>query len=313
MSRILVIGTANVDLTMAVDRLPERGETVSGGTFLQVMGGKGANQAVAAKRAGADVRLVTCVGKDAHGDAVLRAMQAEGIDTTGTRRSTNAATGVAVILFDRDGNNTIAVAPGANFDLQPAHLQQVFDNLPEYDLLVLQNELAPATLATILVAAAALNTPVLLNFAPAHTLDLHALAGKANVGLVVNETEAATLLGTPVDTAERAHVAAKTLLAHGLRFAIVTLGAQGCCVADAHGVFHQAAMQVQAVDATAAGDTFCGALAAELVAQRQENLRGAVRFATGAAALATRTAGAQSSIPQHAEIAAALRQWHGTV
>ena len=307
---VLVIGSANVDLTMGLERLPERGETVSGGVFLQAMGGKGANQAVAARRNGASVTLVTCVGADAYGEAVLAAMRAEGVDVAGAVVSEAAPTGVALIQYDGAGNNTIAVAPGANFALEPEMVAGTLSRLGEFGLLVLQNELAPATLEVILREAGRCQTPVLLNVAPVQGVSLEALLGE-HVGLVVNETEAASLLGRAVGDAAEALAAAEELRVRGLRFAVVTLGAQGCCVAMEGSAFHQPAMVVKAVDATAAGDTFCGALAAELVRcerMTDEAMRQAVRFATAAAGLATTVVGAQSSIPRRAAVEAALRE-----
>lgn len=312
MPRVLVVGSANVDLTMGVERLPAPGETVSGGTFLQAMGGKGANQAVAARRAGADVTFVTCVGVDAHGDAVLQAMRAEGIDLTGTSITEAAATGVALILSDRHGENSIAVAPGANFHLHLTPALAAIASLQHGDLLVLQNELAPATTAALLAAARGSNASVLLNAAPAERLSVDALAGE-NFHLVVNEHEAATLLGRPAVTRDDGADAATLLLQQGFRLVVITLGSLGCCVATEEETFLQEALPVTAVDATGAGDTFCGALAAALVANKQplsgEQLRTAIRFATVAASLATTRHGAQPSIPVRLEIDAAEMTW----
>lgn len=313
MRRVLVIGSANVDLTMGVERMPRAGETVSGGTFLQVMGGKGANQAVAARRAGAAVTLLTCVGADAHGEAVLAAMRTEGIDLAGTRTSECAATGVAVILYDRAGENSIAVASGANLELRPEDAAAAVTSFGHNGLLLLQNELAPATREALFAAARATGVSVLLNAAPAEGLRLEALAGDA-IHLLVNEHEAAALLGWPAVEVADAGRAAEMLRAAGFRSVVVTLGETGCCVAAAEGMFMQPAMPVHAVDATAAGDTFCGALAAALVMEADdrwniEALRRAVRFATAAAALATTRPGAQPSIPTLAEIQGAASVW----
>lgn len=308
MPRVLVIGSSNVDLTMAVERMPAPGATVSGGTFLQAMGGKGANQAVAACRAGADVTFVTCVGTDSHGKAVLQAMRAEGIDLTGTRTTHEAATGVAVILCDRSGENTIAVAPGANFQLQPDDALAALATLGRDDLLVLQNEVAPATTLAVLQEARHTGRWVQLNAAPAQGLSLDALSGE-NICLVVNEHEAATLLGLDAVTRDDATAAANLLRQRGFRFVAVTLGAQGCCVATKTETFLQDAMPVDAVDATGAGDTFCGALAAALTNGGEQQLRSAVRFATAAASLATTRRGAQPSIPTRAEIDAVEKSW----
>ncbi len=303
---ILVIGSANVDLIVRTPHLPARGETVTGGTFLQAMGGKGANQAVAARRAGAAVTLVTSIGNDAHGMDVLDAMRTERIDLTGTRTDPVEPTGVAVILVDEQANNQIAVAPGANFALTPGHLAGTLARLPTFSLLLLQNELAPATLQAILAAAHAAGTPVLLNYAPAGNLTPADLAA-TQTSLIVNENEAASLLRQPVESATQAHAAASTLRDTGFHFVLVTLGSRGAVCATTGETFHIPAMPVRARDTTAAGDTFSGALASALI--RNIPLPAALRFASAAAALSTTRHGAQPSIPTRQQIDAALTAW----
>ncbi len=307
--RILVIGSANVDLITRVPHLPARGETVTGGTFQQAMGGKGANQAVAARRAGATVSLVTSVGTDAYGTGVLDSMHTERIDTSDTRTDPDQPTGVALILVDDAGNNSIAVASGANFTLLPEHLADVLATLSTFDMLLLQNELAPQTLLAILAAAAGASTHILLNYAPAGSLSVDQLSG-VRTTLVVNESEAAKLTGLPVTTSQEAASAANHLHNAGFQAAIVTLGERGSVCAHAGGVLTTAAMPVKAVDTTAAGDTFCGAFAAATV--RRVPLPQALRFASAAAALATTRHGAQPSIPTHWQIASALHDWPET-
>ncbi len=292
-----------------VPHLPARGETVTGGTFQQAMGGKGANQAVAARRAGAAVSLVTSVGTDAYGTGVLDSMRTERIDTTHTRTDPDQPTGVALILVDDAGNNSIAVASGANFALLPEHLADVFETLHTFDMVLLQNELAPPTLLATLAASAAASTRILLNYAPAGALTAAELAG-AHLTLVVNEAEAAKLTGMPTGTSDQATAAATHLHSHGLQAAIVTLGDRGSVCAHAGGIVFTPAMAVKTVDTTAAGDTFCGAFAAATV--RNVPLPQALRFAAAAAALATTRHGAQPSIPTHWQIATALNDWPQT-
>ncbi len=304
--RILVIGSANVDLITRIPHLPARGETVTGGTFQQAMGGKGANQAVAARRAGAAVSLVTSVGTDAYGTGVLDSMRTERIDTSGTRTDPDQPTGVALILVDDAGNNSIAVASGANFSLLPEHLADVFEDLSTFDMLLLQNELAPQTLLAILATAARASTHVLLNYAPAGDLTIDQLSG-VQTTLVVNEAEAAKLTGLPTTTSAEATSAVIRLHDQGFQAAIVTLGDRGSVCAHAGGTLITGAMPVKAVDTTAAGDTFCGAFAAAIV--RNVALPQALRFAAAAAALATTRHGAQPSIPTHWQIASALNEW----
>ncbi len=304
--RILVIGSANVDLITRVPHLPAPGETVTGGTFQQAMGGKGANQAVAARRAGAAVSLVTSVGNDAYGTSVLDSMRTERIDTTQSRTDPDQPTGVALILVDDAGNNSIAVASGANFSLLPEHLADTLEALPTFDMVLLQNELAPLTLIAVLAAAKAASARILLNYAPAGTLTVAELSGTRTT-LVVNEAEAAKLTGMPVGSLSQATACAAGLHSHGFQAAIVTLGARGSVCAYEQGTITTPAMTVKTVDSTAAGDTFCGAMAAATV--RGVPLAQALRFAAAGAALATTRHGAQPSIPTHWQIATALSEW----
>ena len=189
MKRILVIGSANIDLTMGVPRLPRKGETVTDGRFLQAFGGKGANQAVAARRAGAEVSFVTCLGQDDHGHAMYDALTAEGIDLSGTVWTREAPTGAALILFDAEGANYLAVAPGANYELTPEHVKAALAEPGKIALVMLQNEIREEPLQTTFAMAAEAKIPLLFNNAPARPLQ-RLPAPQAHVGVVVNELEA---------------------------------------------------------------------------------------------------------------------------
>jgi len=293
---IVVIGSANVDLITRVPRLPRGGETVLGGRFSRAMGGKGANTAVAAARAAAapgSVALVAAVGDDAAGHDMLDGLRADGVDTTRVLRTGDHHTGTASILVDDAGENLIAVAPGANATLDPAAVDAAEPVIAAARLVMLQMEVPPRANRRAIELAARHGVDVLLNYAPARPRSIDVDARVA--GLIVNRHEAAALAGED-DPAD----AAAALRTRGPRFVIVTLGADGALLADPAGTAAVPAFPADAVDTTAAGDTFCGALAAALAEGR--GLRDAARFAAAAAALGVTRPGAQPSIPQRGEI-----------
>jgi ribokinase len=306
---IVVIGSSNLDLIVKVDRLPLPGETVGGGVFTRAFGGKGANQAVAAARSGGRVQFIACLGDDEPGASMLRQFSADQINTQGIVIDPSAATGTAVILVDAQGRNSIAVAPGANAQLSPAHLQQHAEAIRQAPMVVLQLEVPSETVRCAIDMTAAASVPVLLNYAPALP-DAVSIQSRIDY-LVVNETEAALLLGREdqqIDSIEDAAAAAEQLSrrVNSQRQAtiILTLGRLGVVVHSKAFVGHIPALSVQAVDTTAAGDTFCGSLATALV--QGQPIASAVRFASTAAALSVTRLGAQTSIPTRAEIDARI-------
>src|SRR5436190_222906 len=229
--RLLVVGSANVDFTVAARHLPRPGETVSGGTLLVSHGGKGANQAVAARRLGAEVRFLACVGDDGPGREIRAALDREGIGITGVRTTDRAATGTALILVDAEGRNAIAVAPGANRELTVEMVQPPLDDLAGADAVVCQLETPPATVAWVLGEARRRGRLTLLNPAPMRdeARDLVALADY----LTPNETEAERLSGIAVRDPASAAAAARALRTRGASTVIVTLGAQGALACTA--------------------------------------------------------------------------------
>jgi len=301
--RITVVGSSNVDMIMRLPRLPGAGETVTEGEFSRVFGGKGANQAVAAARAGGRVSFVTAVGAEDPGPALLAAYAADGIDTEASLVApAGVPTGTALILVDSvAGENSIAVAPGANFQLSPEHIDAHCDALlRDSTLLVLQMEIPAPTVAHVLRRAGEFDTPVLLNYAPARALGEVPLDGRVTL-LVVNEHEAAALAGVPVGGVGEARAAAEVLLRDGPANVIVTLGPDGSLLVGRDGLReHVPSFPITPVDTTAAGDTFCGALAVALV--EGATLPDAARFASAAGALSVTRPGAQPSIPRRAEI-----------
>jgi ribokinase len=307
---ITVIGSSNVDMIMRLPHLPAVGETVTEGEFLQTYGGKGANQAVAAARAGGGATVVTFVtGVGGAGDLfapkVLENFRADGIDVSRVLEGEGQPCGSALVMFDGNGDNYLAVAPGANFAITPAYIDaHCGDLLKESAMLVLQMEIPAETVAHVLRKAREYGTPTLFNYAPARALGEVPIDG-AITGLVVNENEAAALVGSPVVTAEDARTAAEALLARGPSFVAVTLGADGAFLADQGGLREYVpSFPVTPVDTTAAGDTFCGALAVALVEGCP--LPEAARFASAASALSVTRMGAQPSVPRRGEIDAFL-------
>lgn len=302
--RIVVIGSSNVDFVMTMERLPQRGETITDATFGQTFGGKGANLAVGAARAGGDVWLVNCVGDDAFGPAIQKNLQEAGVHTDYVFLEENVATGAALVMVDRQGENYLSVAPGANYRLTPDRVAAVCPLVAEAALVALQYEVLPETLYAAIDLAHSLGKPVLFNLAPARPFDLIYLSRVTY--LVVNEVEAQALCGFAVDGPDRAAEAADVLREHGARAVIITLGAEGAHLAAPDLRTHLPAFPVEAVDTTAAGDIFCGALATALVEGR--SLLDAARFASAAAALSVTRVGAQPSAPSRQEIDSLLKR-----
>jgi ribokinase len=296
--RVLVVGSANVDFTVQASRLPRPGETVSGGTLLVNYGGKGANQAVAARRLGAEVRLIACVGDDDSGRAIREALGTEGIGVAGVVTSRGAATGTALIVVDGEGHNQIAVAPGANRTLGVEHVSARAEDFTWAEVVVCQLETPLATVAWALDAARQRRRITVLNPAPPTDAPLPFLALVDY--LTPNDGEAERLSGVPVRDRAGAAQAAERLRSRGPSVVVVTLGEGGALAHGAGDQCHVPAFEVTAVDTTAAGDAFNGALAVALAEGR--DLRAALRFANATAALACTRRGAQPSLPARSEV-----------
>jgi ribokinase len=298
--KVTVLGSLNMDISVTVPRLPAPGATVLGSAAQFTPGGKGANQAVAAARLGADVRMVGCVGDDDFGRQLLAALRAEGIDADAVRTVTSVPTGLAMIAVDEAGENLIIVAPGANHQVGPADVAKTATN--DGSILVLSAEIpAPA----IEQALAQTPGPTILNLAPApeNAAELVATAGEHLDWLVVNESEAAAVLGHPVSGLANAKKAATELTAKGPRHAVVTAGAHGAALAGPDGAHTIEGFKVTAVDTVGAGDTFVGALAVALAAGVPPPE--ALVAAAAAGATAVTRHGAQTGMPRPADIAAA--------
>ena len=294
---VVVVGSINADLVVSVERLPRAGETVTGGRFARHGGGKGANQAVAAARAGAQVAMVAAVGADDLGEEALRELTAEGIDVAAVARLDDAATGVAAIVVDERGENLIAVASGANAELEATGVEEAVERLIERGtsgVVLLQQEIPEAVVLAGIRAARAAGWQAVLNPAPARPLP-DELDG---VVLTPNADEARALAGEDDVEAAAAELARRTGAP-----VLVTVGADGALLLDGE-LERLPAPAVEVVDTTGAGDAVNGALAAELAAGRP--LREAARFAMAAAALSTQVAGAREGMPRRDEVLAAL-------
>jgi ribokinase len=289
--RVVVVGSINTDLVVAVERLPAAGETVSGGTFARHGGGKGANQSVAAARLGARVAMVGAVGDDDLGEQALAELAAEGIDLAAVARLEGVASGVAAIVVDAQGENQIAVASGANARLSGDHVAEALGPLlaGPPGVVLLSHELGDDALAAGARAGRAAGWTLVLNPAPAREIAADVLDAAPIV--TPNAAEAAQLTG-----AEDPRQAARALSGRTGAPALVTLGARGALLDDEE----ISAPRVEVVDTTGAGDAVNGALAAELASGRE--LAAAARFAVAAAALSTRAAGARGGMPRRDEV-----------
>ncbi|WP_460146672.1 ribokinase [Pseudomonas sp. S2_A02] len=299
-AKVVVIGSLNMDLVTRAPRLPRGGETLIGQSFATVSGGKGANQAVAAARLGAQVSMVGCVGSDAYGEALRGALLAEQIDCQAVS-TVEDSSGVALIVVDDNSQNAIVIVAGANGALTPEVIDRFDAVLQTTDVIICQLEVPDATVGHALKRGRELGKTVILNPAPA-SRPLPADWYAAIDYLIPNESEASALSGLPVDSLSTAETAAARLIAMGAGKVIITLGSQGSLFADGKRFEHFPAPKVKAVDTTAAGDTFVGGFAAALAAGKSEVE--AIRFGQVAAALSVTRAGAQPSIPTLSDVQA---------
>ena len=292
-AKVVVVGSLNMDLVTRASRLPRAGETLIGQTFTTVPGGKGANQAVASARLGADVSMIGCVGADAYGIQLRDALWVEGIDCRAVS-TVEGSSGVALIVVDDTSQNAIVIVAGSNGELTPASLQAFDTVLQAANVIVCQLEVPMATVGYALKRGRELGKTVILNPAPA-SAPLPAEWYASIDYLIPNESEAGALSGVTVDSLDSARLAATRLIQAGAGKVIITLGPQGVLFSDGLVFEHLVAPKVKAVDTTAAGDTFVGGFAAALA--NGESEAEAIRFGQVAAALSVTRAGAQPSIP----------------
>lgn len=300
--KILVVGSSNTDMVIKLDHLPKPGESVPGGEFFTNPGGKGANQAVGAARAGGDVTFIARVGQDMFGGQAIQGFASEGINVDSVIRDPDHPTGVALIFVSEDGENSIGVALGANTKLSPADVLAAKGAFTNASILLMQLETPVETVQAAAELAAQCGVRVILNPAPACPLPPGLL--KHVSILTPNETELELLTGMKIDRPADAEMAADCLLQTGVETVVVTLGAKGALVANRSGSKIAPSFRVKPVDTTAAGDTFNGALAVALA--EGQALTEAVRFANAAAAISVTRMGARSSAPTRNEIDAFL-------
>lgn len=296
--KIVVIGSCNTDMVISMDHLPLPGETLIGGEFFMNSGGKGANQAVAAARLGGNVSFIAKVGNDPFGKRALEQYRAEGIDVKHILTDPEQPSGVALIMVDAQGENSIAVASGANAHLTTKDINNAKEILSRADIVLMQLETPITTVEHAANVAKRSGAKVILNPAPAQPLP-ESLLQNLHI-LIANETEAEFISGTQITDMDSVARAADILCDKGVEKVVITLGSRGAFVKE-RGNYHQIpGLKVKAVDATAAGDTFCGALCVALA--EGKNLTEAVTFANRCAAVTVTRMGAQSSLPYRSEI-----------
>jgi ribokinase len=299
MPKIIVVGSSNTDMVIQSARIPRPGETILGGTFFMNPGGKGANQAVAATRLGGEVHFICKVGKDVFGDMALSQFAQEGMHTEFVQQDPSLATGVALINIDSHGENSITVASGANAALKISDIDQAEGIFSSGDVLLIQLETPLETVWYAIKKAHEKGLKVILNPAPAAEIpeDVYPYI----YALTPNETETELLTGVQVDSLAKAHEAAQILLNKGLQNLIITMGSQGAYFQSANTKLFIPAQSVEAVDTTAAGDCFNGALAVAI--SQGKDWESGIRLACEAATRSVTQMGAQASMPYLTDLA----------
>lgn len=291
--KIIVLGSTNTDMVVQTSKFPAPGETILGGKFLMNPGGKGANQAVAAARLGGSVVFAGKTGNDLFGKQAIESLSKEGINTEHVLTDPEQASGVALITVDSHGENSIVVAPGSNNTLLPENLNSVLTIIDESDIILMQLEIPMQTIEFMARKAKDKNARVILNPAPAAALSNDLIL---NLDMITpNETEAGMLTGSQVTDVDSAFVAAQKLHDKGMQKVVITLGSNGAVFFDGKSKLHIPGLNVEAVDTTAAGDTFSGALV--VAVSNGKPIEDAIDFANKAAAMSVTKMGAQASIP----------------
>ena len=292
MKNICVIGSLNMDLVVNVDTMPKPGQTIIGSNFKEVPGGKGANQAVAMARLNGNVSMIGKVGEDGFGQTLINSLKNDKVDTTYIQTA-KGATGVALITVDKNAQNSIVVSPGANFEVKEDDIDNNIEAIKNSDIVVLQLETPLNTIKYALNKAKELNKYTILNPAPAVKLDNEIIK---NVDLLTpNETELEIISGVSIETEEDIQKAAQIMIEKGVKELIVTLGSKGSLYINKEKSMFKKAYKVEAVDTTAAGDSYTGALAVAL--SQDKNIEDAMDFASKVGALSVLKEGAQSSLP----------------
>lgn len=295
---IIVVGSSNTDMVINADHLPVPGETIMGGSFMMNFGGKGANQAVAAARLNGNVHFIAKIGKDLFGKRSIEQYEDEGIHVEQIYSDPVLPSGVALIIVDANGENSIVVASGANSSLSPEDIKKAHSVIEKGDIMLIQLEIPIETVEYAAHLAKEKGIKVILNPAPARALSDSLL--KNLYMIIPNETEAEILSGVKVTDWESAQKAADIIHAKGANIVVITLGSKGALIKE-EGQYHKVPVpKVKAIDTTAAGDTFCGAVCVALT--ENMSVLDAVKFANKCASITVTRMGAQSSLPYRREI-----------
>jgi len=295
---IVVVGSINMDLVTNVKQIPKKGETCMGNGFSKIPGGKGANQAVAAARLGAEVEMIGRLGDDSMSDDLIQSLKSDNVGINQVIKTEKETSGTALIMVEEMGDNAIVVIPGANARLKEEDIDASIDIIASSKIVVTQLEIPISTVKYLLTKAKELNKFTILNPAPAAPLDDDII--RHTDLLTPNETELESLTGMSVSSEEEIIEAGKSLIKRGLKKLIVTLGEKGCIYMDDKSYKHFSAVEVKAVDTTAAGDSFTAALAVALC--EGKNIDEVILFATKVGALTVTKFGAQQSLPYRNEI-----------
>lgn len=302
MNKVCVLGSINMDLVIRVNEMPKEGETILSESFEKIAGGKGANQAVAARRCGNIVSMIGKIGKDDNGKILKGLLEEDSIDTNLIFEDENEPTGMAVITVNKNGNNSITVISGSNMTLNKDEIEKSKEIIENSDILISQFEVPEEVILEAFKIAKENNKITILNPAPAKKIDEELL--KYTDIIIPNETEAELLTGIKVNDLESAKLAANGLLEKGVKFVIVTLGSKGAAVISKEGGQIVEAYKVKAIDTTAAGDSFIGGLSSKLDIENLsfENLLKAVKFANKVSSITVQRKGAQPSIAKLEEV-----------
>lgn len=303
-ARIVVVGSLNMDMVVSLNHRPDRGETVLGTDFFMNVGGKGANQAAAASKLGADVAMIGKLGDDMFADQLLVNLEQTGVDCSAIEKVTGEATGVAFVTVDPDGDNSIVVAPGANQRLTPDDVRKREDMIKQAKLLMVQLEVPLDTVKEAIAIARRHQVPILLDPAPAQSLP-EELLGMVDY-ILPNEKEIAQLTGIQVKDQLTAKLAAVELIRQGVSTVFAKMGEKGVVVVGANRTFFVEPYQVHAVDSTGAGDAFAGAVGAALVSGK--DVWAAAKFASAVGAITATRKGAQASMPNLEEAEQFIKQ-----
>lgn len=302
MNKVCVIGSINMDLVIKVDEMPKEGETILSKYFEKIAGGKGANQAVAAKRSGNLVSMIGKIGKDDNGKILKALLEKEGINTNLIFEDNKEPTGMAMITVNNNGNNSIVVISGSNMTLNEEEIEKAKEEIKKSDILISQFETPENCTLKAFKIAKENNIITILNPAPAKKINDELL--KYTDIIIPNETEVEVLTGIKVDNLEKAKIASKKLLKKGVKFAIITLGEKGAVIISENNGQLVPAFKVKAIDTTAAGDSFIGGLSSKLNTKKLdfENLLKAVKFGNKVSSITVQREGAQPSIAKIEEV-----------